>query len=108
MKAPLPHTFTSTCFQKLKQLFLDQNDLGIKQSEFFIFLPATLDRKEDFLQWKDNVHLHPIDLSLNDLKNEMSFTTLDPSLLENKQLRASLVPGFYKVIKKIAQLSNQN
>ena len=108
MKAPLPHTFTSTCFQKLKQLFLDQNDLGIKQSEFFIFLPATLDRKEDFLQWKDNVHLHPIDLSIDDLKNEMSLTTFDPSLLENKQLRASLVPGLYKVMKKVAELSNQN
>ena len=38
----------------------------------------------------------------------MSLTTLDPSLLENKELRASLVPGFYKVMKKIAQLSNQN
>ena len=108
MKAPLPHTFTSTCFQKLKQLFLDQNDLGIKQSEFFIFLPATLDRKEDFLQWKDNVHLHPIDLSIDDLKNEMSVTSLDPSLLESKQFRASLVSGFYKFMKKIAELSNQN
>ena len=108
MKAPLPNTFTSTCFQKHKQLFLDQNELGIKQSEIFFFLPGTLDRKEDFLQWKDNVHLHPIDLSIDDLKNEMSVTSLDPSLLESKQFRASLVPGFYKVMKKVAELSNQN
>ena len=71
-------------------------------------MPATLDRKEDFLQWKDNVHLHPIDLSIDDLKNEMSVTSLDPSLLESKQFRASLVPGFYKVMKKVAELSNQN
>ena len=69
MKAPLPNTFTSTCFQKLKQLFLDQNDLGIKQYEIFIFLPGTLERKEDFLQWKNNVHSHPIDLSLDEFKN---------------------------------------
>ena len=75
---------------------------------YSFFLPATLDRKEDFLQWKDNVNLHPIDLSINELKNEMSLITLDPSLLENKQLRASLKPGFDKVIKKIAELSNQN
>ena len=108
MKAPLPNTFTSTCFQKHKQLFLDQNELGIKQSEIFFFLPGTLDRKQDFLQWKYNVNLHPIDLSIDDLKNEMSLTTFDPSLLENKELRASLVPGFYKVMKKIAELSNQN
>ena len=108
MKAPLPNTFTSTCFQKHKQLLLDQNEVGVKQSELFFFLPATLDRKEEFLQWKDNVHLHPIDLSIDDLKNEMSVTSFDPSLLESKQFRASLVPGFYKVMKKVAELSNQN
>ena len=72
------------------------------------FLPGTLDKKEDFLQWKDNVHLHPIDLSIDDLQSEMSLTTLDPSLLENKQLRGLLVSGFYKVMKKVAELSNQN
>ena len=52
--------------------------------------------------------MHPIDLSLDDLKNEMCLTALDPSLLEKKERRASLVPGFYKVMKKIAQMSNQN
>ena len=69
MKAPLPSTFSSTGFQKHRQFLLDQNELGLKQSEILFFLPATLDRKEDFLQWKDNVHLHPIDLSIDDLKN---------------------------------------
>ena len=107
MKAPLSNTFSSTCFQKCKQYLLDQNKLG-SQSELFFFLPATLDRKEDFLQWKDNVNSHPIDLSINELKNEMSLITLDPSLLQNKQLRASLKPGFDKVMEKIAELSNQN
>ena len=87
---------------------MNQNELGVKQSELFFFLPASLDRKEDFLQWKDNAHLHPIDLSIDDLENEMSVTILDPSLLESKQFRASLVPGFYKVMKKVAKLSNQN
>ena len=87
---------------------MDQNELGVKQSELFFFLPATLDRKEDLLQWKDNVHLHPIDLSIDDLKNEMSVTNLDPSLLESKQFRASLVPCFYEVMKKVAEMSNHN
>ena len=35
-------------------------------------------------------------------------TSFDPTLLENKQLRASLVPGFYKVMKNVAELYNQN
>ena len=108
MKSPLPNIFSSTAFRKHTQILLDQNELKVKQSELFFFLPATLDRKEDFLQWKDNVHLHPIDFSIDDLKAEMSITTLDPSMLENKFERDSLVPGFYKFMKKIADLSNQN
>ena len=87
---------------------MDQNELGIKQSELSFSLPATLDRKEEVLQYKDNVHLHPIDLTIDDLKKEMFVTSFDPSLLENKQLRSSIVPGIYKVMKKIAELSNQN
>ena len=108
MKALLPNNFTSICFQKHTQLLLDQNKVRVKQSELFFFSPPTLDRKEEFLQWKDNVHLHPIDLSIDDLKNEISVTSFDRSLLENKKLRASLVPGFYIVMKKVAELSNQN
>ena len=34
----------------------------------FLYLPSTLDRKEEFLQWKEHVHLHPIDVSYDDLK----------------------------------------
>ena len=108
MKSPLLNTFSSTAFKKHTQFLLGQIEAGSKQSELFFFLPATLDRKEDFLQYKDNVNLHPIDLSIDDFKNEMSVTSLDPSLLESKQFRASLVPGFNKVMKKIAELSNQN
>ena len=108
MKSPLPNIFSSTAFKKHTQFLLDQNELKAKQFELFFFLPATLDRKEDFLQQKDNVHLHPIDLSIDDLKAEMSVTTLDPSMLDNKFERDSLVPRFYKVMKKIADLSNQN
>ena len=108
MKAPSPNTFSSTCFQKHKQLPLDQNQLRVKQSDIFFFLPATLDRKENFLQQKDNVNLHPIDLSIDSIKSEVSVTSFDHSLLENKQLRSTLVPGFYKVMKKMAELSNQS
>ena len=108
MKSPLPNTFSSTAFKKHTQFLLDQNEVGSKQSELFFLLPDTVDRKEDFLQQKDNVHLHPTDLSIDVLKNEMSVTSFAPSLLENKQLRASLVPVFYKVMKKVAELSNQN
>ena len=108
MKSPLPNIFSSTAFKKHVPVFMDQNEVKVKQSELFFFLPATLDRKEDILQWKDNVHLHPINLTFDDLKAERSVTTFDPSLLENNHARESLKPGLYKVMKRIADLSNQN
>ena len=108
MKSPLPNIFSSTALKKHVPFLMDQNEVKAKQSKLFFFFPATLDRKEDILQWKDNVHLHPIDLPFDDLKTEMSVTTFDPSLLENNHARESLKPGLYKVMKKIAELSNQN
>ena len=73
-----------------------------------MFLPATLDRKEDFLQRKDNIHLHPINVSLDDLKNEAYLTSINPYILDIKGQRDAVVPGYYKTMKKIAELSNQN
>ena len=108
MKSPLPNIFSSSAFKKHVSFLMDQNEVKAKQSELFFFLPATLDRKEDILQWKDNVHLHPIDLLFDDLKAEMSATTFDRSLRESNHARESLKPGLYKVIKKIAHLSNQS
>ena len=37
-------------------------------SHMFLFLSSTLDRIEDIMQFKNNVHLHPIDVSYNYLK----------------------------------------
>ena len=108
MKSPLPNIFSSTAFKKHISFLLDQNELKAKYSEMFLFLPATLDGKEDFLQWKDNTHLHPIDVSLDDLKEEASLTSINPAILDVKVQRDSVVPGYYKIMKKIAELSNQN
>ena len=108
MNSPLPNIFSSTTFKKHTSFLLDQNELKAKYSEMFLFLPATLDRKEEFLQWKDNIHLHPIDISLDDLKEEASLTSVNPVILDVKVQRDFIVPGYYKITKKIAELSNQN
>ena len=50
----------------------------------FFYLPSTLDQKEDFLKWKDHVHLHPIDLSFDDLTEITDNKEINPSLLNNK------------------------
>ena len=87
---------------------LDENK---KKSEFYkmsMFLPSTLDRKEKFLQWQGHVHLHPVDVSFDELKefnNGEDFTT---ALLDNKELRRNITSLFYKYMKRVAEISNLN
>ena len=71
-------------------------------------MPSTLDRKEDFLKWKDHANLHPIDLSFDDLTEITGNKEMNPSLLNNKDLRGEVVGAYYKLMKKIAKTSNQN
>ena len=108
MKTQLPNIFSSACFKKHFQLLLDQNENGVKQSQLFFFLPATLDRKEEIIQYKENVHLHPIDLVKDNLKNEIGIESFDPSMLEKGDRRSTLRSGICKVMKKVAMLSNQS
>ena len=73
-----------------------------------MFLPSTLDRKENFLQWQGHVHLHPVDVSFDELKefnNGEDFTT---ALLDNKELRRNITSIFYKYMKRVAEISNLN
>ena len=74
----------------------------------FLYLPATLDRKEEFLRYKDNVHLHPIDVNYEELRMLNEGNDMNPNLLENKALRKDVVMAYYKVMKNIAEFSNQN
>ena len=107
MKSSLPNIFSCTVFKKHVSFLMDQNENKIKSSGFFFFLPRTLDRKEDILQWKEQVHLHPVDLSNDDLIQTSGLTNINPALLESNQ-RERILPGYYKIMKKIAEISNQN
>ena len=108
MKTELPNVFCCTSFKKHLSFLVDQNQNGEKSSLLFFFLPSTLDRKEEFLQYKDHVHLHSIDLSIDYLKEISEFAEINPALLNNKSVRGGIVEGYYKVMKKIAEVSNQN
>ena len=87
---------------------LDENQKKVLASKMFLHLPATLDRKEEFLRYKDNVHLHPIDVNYEELRMLNGGNDVNPDLLENKALRKDVVPAYYKVMKKIAEFSNEN
>ena len=108
MKHPLPNIFYCTAFKKHHGFLLDENQKKADFSKMFLYLPSTLDRKEDFLQWKEHVHLHPIDVSYDDLKAINNDGDMNPALLDNKELRKGVIGGYYKMMKKVAEISNQN
>ena len=80
MKTPLPNIFSCTAFKKHLNYLFDQNQAKVKSSDMFLYLPSTLDREENFLKWKEHVHLHPIDITLYDLKEITSHNEINPSL----------------------------
>ena len=74
----------------------------------FMFLPSTLDRKEEILQYRESVKLHPINVSYADLKEFNDGNDFNPSLLDNQSLRPSLTKNFYNYMKRVAETSNHN
>ena len=60
------------------------------------------------MKYEDHVHLHPVDLSIDYLKEITEFTEINPALLDEKSSRGDIIYGFYKIMKKIAKVSNQN
>ena len=108
MKTELPIIFSCTAFKKHISFLIDQNQNQVKFSEIFLYLPSTLDRKEAFLQWKGHVHLHPVDLSLHDMKALTGNKEINPALLDDQNARENIISGYYKHMKNIAEVSNQN
>ena len=106
-KQPIPNIFQCTSFKKHRQYLLNEKATDRLVSSLFLFLPSTLDRKEEFLQYKKSVNLPPIDALYDDLKQLNSNKDFNPAYLEFPN-RASVTPLFYAYMKKIAETSNNN
>ena len=87
---------------------IDENEKKIKFSKMFLYLPSTLDRKEDFLKYKDHIHLHSVDISYDDITQMHNNEDANPVLLDDKNSRNKVTGTYYKVMKKVAEISNQN
>ena len=74
----------------------DENQKKSDMSHMFLFSPSTLDRKEHIMQFTNNVLLHPIDVSYNDLNKLNNNSDFNPADLDNKISRQNLLPLFYK------------
>ena len=51
---------------------------------------------------------HPVDLNFDDMKVLTGYDEINPALLDVKNSREKIVSGYYKLMKKIAEVSNQN
>ena len=77
-------------------------------SKLFMFLPSTLDRKEELDQYSDNVNLHPIDVSFEQLMKLNDGNGFDSADLDNISKRNKTKKGFYSFMKEAADISNHN
>ena len=107
-KQTLPNIFQCTAFKKHSAFLMSQNQENLKFSKMFMFLPSTLDRKEDIQQYNDNVNLHPVDVSYEQLKVLNNNKDFDPSDLDNSALTKDIVKLFYSIMKEVASVSNHN
>ena len=93
MKKSMPNIFNCTCFKKHVSLLLDENQNQAKFSNFFLYLPSTLDRKEEFMHYEDNVNLHPVNLTFDDIKQAAAESLMNPSML-NTDARDQVTGGY--------------
>ena len=77
-------------------------------SKMFMFLSLTLDRKEEVNQYSNNVNLHPIDVSFDQLKKFKDGNEFDPADLDNISKRNKIKKVFYFFMKEASDISNHN
>ena len=106
-KQPLPNIFQCTAFKKHSAFLMSQNQENLNFSKMFVFA-STLDHKEDIQQYNNNVNLHPVDVSYEQLKVLNNNKDFDPSDLNNSALRKDIVKIFYTIMKEVAGVSNHN
>ena len=74
----------------------------------FMYLPSTLDRKEELNQWSEQVNLHPIDVSYEQLKALNGNEDFQPKDLDNSSKRNKITKIFYSFMKEAAAAFNHN
>ena len=87
---------------------MNQNQENLNFSKMLMFLPSTLDRKEDIQQHSSNVTLHPIDVSYDQLKALNDHQKFIPAHLHNSVSPNKIAKIFYSFMKEVASTSNHN
>ena len=102
VKQPLPNIFQCTAFKKHIQYLLNQNQEKSCCSKMFLYLPSTLDHKEELNQWSEHVNLHPIDVSYEQLRALNGNQDFQPEGLDYSSKRNKITKIFYSFMKEAA------
>ena len=74
----------------------------------FMFLSSTLDQKEELNQYSNNVNLHRIDVSYDQLKAYNNHEDFNHADLDNSSERNKIKKNFYSFMKEATDASNHN
>ena len=110
-KQQIPDIFISTSFKKhFHEVMNEKKDE--KYSKMFYYLPPISDRKEEINQYKENVSLVPMDVSVDFINSFSSKKQFDfqPKLLNSsdQKVREPVVKVVRELFKHIAKYRNQN
>ena len=109
-KQQIPNAFVSVAFKKhFEQIMSSDRD---ESSSVFYFLPSLSDRKEEINQYKNNVSLSPVDVTVDFIEK---FSTVEnvsfkPDLLSSsdEKDRKPQTEILYALFNHIANVSNEN
>ena len=107
-KQQIPNAFVSVAFKNHFQQIMNKTE---SSSSLFYFLPSLSDRKEEINQHKNNVALHPVDISLDLIESfSVENASFKPDLLNSSDEKERMPQAemLYGLFKHIAMTSNQN
>ena len=111
MKQQIPDTFIATGFNKHFKEIINEKRCE-NSSEMFYYLPSISDRKEEINQYKSNVSLTPIDVTIDFIKSFSDDRNFNfrPDLLNSPSpdQREPHVKVLRLLFKQIASFSNHN
>ena len=107
-KTPIPNVINATAFTKHHNFLINEKNSESENSNLFLFLPSTIDRKEKIMQHRESVNLHPIDIEYNDFKEMNGGRNFNPYFVESPALRNEIKSVMYTFMKRIANISNNN
>ena len=107
-KQQIPNAFVSVAFKSHFEKIMNKTE---SNSSLFYFLPSLSDRREEINQHKNNVALHPIDLTVDFIESfSAEKVSFQPDLLNSsdEKERKPQTEMLYGLFKHIAMTSNEN